>query len=55
VLLFGSFVQPMTIPFSLPLLIGGAIALLIGGMQLTVPVLIGILILMGIVTCDHAG
>jgi multidrug efflux pump subunit AcrB len=51
VLLFGSFLQPITILFSLPLSIGGAIvALLIGGMQLTVPVSIGILMLMGIVT-----
>jgi multidrug efflux pump subunit AcrB len=51
VLLFGSFLQPITILFSLPLSIGGAIiALLIAGMQLTVPVSIGILMLMGIVT-----
>jgi multidrug efflux pump subunit AcrB len=51
VLLFGSFLQPITILFSLPLSIGGAIiALLVGGMQLTVPVSIGILMLMGIVT-----
>jgi multidrug efflux pump subunit AcrB len=51
VLLFGSFLQPVTILFSLPLSIGGAIiALLLGGMQLTVPVSIGILMLMGIVT-----
>jgi hydrophobe/amphiphile efflux-1 (HAE1) family protein len=51
VLLFGSFLQPITILFSLPLSIGGAIiALLIGGMQLTVSVSIGILMLMGIVT-----
>jgi multidrug efflux pump subunit AcrB len=51
VLLFGGFLQPITILFSLPLSIGGAIvALLIGGMQLTVPVSIGILMLMGIVT-----
>ncbi len=51
VLLFGSFLQPITILFSLPLSIGGAIiALLLGGMQLTVPVAIGILMLMGIVT-----
>ena len=36
VLLFGSFLQPITILFSLPLSIGGAIiALLLGGMQLT--------------------
>jgi multidrug efflux pump subunit AcrB len=51
VLLFGSFLQPITILFSLPLSIGGAIiALLLGGMQLTIPVSIGILMLMGIVT-----
>jgi multidrug efflux pump subunit AcrB len=51
VLLFGGFLQPITILFSLPLSIGGAIiALLIGGMQLTLPVFIGILMLMGIVT-----
>ncbi|MGH6848516.1 MAG: efflux RND transporter permease subunit [Methylocella sp.] len=51
VLLFGSFLQPVTILFSLPLSIGGAImALLLTGKQLTTPVWIGILMLMGIVT-----
>jgi hydrophobe/amphiphile efflux-1 (HAE1) family protein len=51
VLLFGSFLQPITILFSLPLSIGGAIiALLVTGKQLTTPVWIGILMLMGIVT-----
>src|SRR5207249_3567304 len=51
VLLFGTFLQPITILFSLPLSIGGAIiALLITGKQLTTPVCIGILMLMGIVT-----
>jgi multidrug efflux pump subunit AcrB len=51
VLLFGSFLQPITILFSLPLSIGGAIiALLLIGGQLTTPVWIGILMLMGIVT-----
>ncbi|MFZ3326778.1 MAG: efflux RND transporter permease subunit, partial [Methylocella sp.] len=51
VLLFGSFLQPITILFSLPLSIGGAIvALLLTGKQLTIPVYIGILMLMGIVT-----
>ena len=51
VLLFGTFLQPITILFSLPLSIGGAIAaLLITGKQLTTPVWIGILMLMGIVT-----
>jgi len=51
VLLFGTFLQPITILFSLPLSIGGAIAaLLLTGKQLTIPVSIGILMLMGIVT-----
>jgi hydrophobe/amphiphile efflux-1 (HAE1) family protein len=51
VLLFGTFLQPVTILFSLPLSIGGAIAaLLVTGKQLTTPVWIGILMLMGIVT-----
>ncbi|MCJ2043893.1 efflux RND transporter permease subunit [Methylobacterium sp. J-078] len=51
VLLFGSFLQPLTILFSLPLSLGGAvIALMISGQQLTTPVWIGILMLMGIVT-----
>jgi multidrug efflux pump subunit AcrB len=49
--LFGTFLQPITILFSLPLSIGGAIAaLLLTGKQLTTPVWIGILMLMGIVT-----
>jgi multidrug efflux pump subunit AcrB len=49
--LFGTFLQPVTILFSLPLSIGGAIAaLLLTGKQLTTPVWIGILMLMGIVT-----
>jgi hydrophobe/amphiphile efflux-1 (HAE1) family protein len=51
VMLFGTFLQPITILFSLPLSIGGAIAaLLLTGKQLTTPVWIGILMLMGIVT-----
>lgn len=51
VLLFGTFLQPFTILASLPLSIGGAIgALLLTGKQLTIPVWIGILMLMGIVT-----
>lgn len=51
VLLFGSFIQPITILFSLPISIGGAVlALLVTGKQLTTPVWIGILMLMGIVT-----
>jgi multidrug efflux pump subunit AcrB len=51
VLLFGSFLQPVTILFSLPLSIGGAIvALAITGQPISLPVVIGILMLMGIVT-----
>jgi multidrug efflux pump subunit AcrB len=51
VILFGTFLQPITILFSLPLSIGGAIAaLLLTGHQLTIPVWIGVLRLMGIVT-----
>jgi len=51
VLLFGSFLQPVTILFSLPLSIGGAIvALAITGKPISLPVVIGILMLMGIVT-----
>jgi len=51
VLLFGTFLQPLTILFSLPLSIGGAVgALLLTGKQLTIPGYIGILMLMGIVT-----
>jgi len=51
VLLFGSFLQPITILFSLPLSIGGAIvALAITGNAISLPVVIGILMLMGIVT-----
>jgi hydrophobe/amphiphile efflux-1 (HAE1) family protein len=51
VLLFGSFLQPITILFSLPLSIGGAIvALAITGQSISLPVVIGILMLMGIVT-----
>jgi multidrug efflux pump subunit AcrB len=51
VLLFGSFLQPVTILFSLPLSIGGAIvALAITGQSISLPVVIGILMLMGIVT-----
>ena len=48
---FGSFLQPITILFSLPLSIGGAIvALAITGNPISLPVVIGILMLMGIVT-----
>jgi hydrophobe/amphiphile efflux-1 (HAE1) family protein len=51
ILLFGSFGQPVTILFSLPLSIGGAIiALLVTGRPISMPVVIGILMLMGIVT-----
>jgi hydrophobe/amphiphile efflux-1 (HAE1) family protein len=51
VLLFGSFLQPITILFSLPLSVGGAIvALLIANQPVSLPVVIGILMLMGIVT-----
>jgi multidrug efflux pump subunit AcrB len=51
VLLFAGFLQPVTILFSLPLSIGGVIAaLLVTQNPITLPVVIGILMLMGIVT-----
>ncbi len=51
VLLFGSFLQPVTILISLPLSIGGSIiALLLTHKSMSMPVVIGILMLMGIVT-----
>ncbi|KAB7782979.1 efflux RND transporter permease subunit [Methylorubrum populi] len=51
VLLFGNFLQPLTILFSLPLSIGGAIlGLLVFRMPISMPVVIGILMLMGVVT-----
>jgi hydrophobe/amphiphile efflux-1 (HAE1) family protein len=51
ILLFGSFVLPLTILFSLPFSIGGAIiALLLTSRPISMPVVIGILMLMGIVT-----
>ncbi len=51
VLLFGSVLQPLTILISLPLSIGGAVAgLLITDKPISMPVLIGVLMLMGIVT-----
>lgn len=51
VLLFGSFLQPVTILFSLPLSVGGAFfGLLVMHRPLSVPVFIGVLMLMGIVT-----
>ena len=50
ILLFGSVLQPFTILLSLPLAIGGvAAALLLTGSALSMPVLIGFLMLMGIV------
>jgi hydrophobe/amphiphile efflux-1 (HAE1) family protein len=49
--LFGSLLQPLTILFSLPLSVGGAIiGLLLTNKPLSMPVAIGILMLMGIVT-----
>jgi multidrug efflux pump subunit AcrB len=49
--LFSSVLHPLTILFSLPLSIAGAIAaLLITSLPITTPVVIGILMLMGIVT-----
>ncbi len=51
VLLFSSIVQPITILLSLPLSIGGVIfALFITNKAVSMPVVIGILMLMGIVT-----
>jgi hydrophobe/amphiphile efflux-1 (HAE1) family protein len=51
VLLFGSFLHPVTILISLPLSIGGAIvALAVTSNPMSLPVVIGILMLMGIVT-----
>jgi hydrophobe/amphiphile efflux-1 (HAE1) family protein len=51
ILLFGSVLQPITILLSLPLSIGGVIgALLIMNYAISMPVVIGILMLMGIVT-----
>jgi hydrophobe/amphiphile efflux-1 (HAE1) family protein len=51
VLLFSSFLQPITILFSLPFSIGGAIiALALTSKPISLPVVIGILMLMGIVT-----
>lgn len=51
VLLFRNFFQPLTIMTALPLSFGGAfIALMIGHMSLSMPALIGIMMLMGIVT-----
>jgi multidrug efflux pump subunit AcrB len=51
ILLFGSFLQPLTILVSLPFSLGGVIfALLATGQPFSFPVLIGLLMLMGIVT-----
>ena len=51
ILLFKNVIQPFTILFSLPLAIGGvAAALIVTGSAVSMPVLIGILMLMGIVT-----
>lgn len=51
ILLFRSVIQPFTIILSLPLAIGGvAAALILTNSALSMPVLIGILMLMGIVT-----
>ncbi|MEO6299476.1 MAG: efflux RND transporter permease subunit, partial [Paracoccaceae bacterium] len=51
ILLFRSVIQPFTILFSLPLAIGGvAAALILTGSALSMPVLIGMLMLMGIVS-----
>ncbi len=51
VLLFGGFLQPLTIMMSLPLSLGGAlIGLLVFGKSLGIYALIGIIMLMGLVT-----
>ncbi|MCB1476955.1 MAG: efflux RND transporter permease subunit [Rhodobiaceae bacterium] len=51
VLLFSSFITPMTILLSLPLAVGGAIvALFLTDRAISLPVVIGFLMLMGIVT-----
>ncbi|WP_046862528.1 efflux RND transporter permease subunit [Microvirga massiliensis] len=51
ILLFANFLQPFTILFSLPLSIGGAIlALVLTQKAISLPVVIGFLMLMGIVT-----
>ena len=49
--LFASLLHPLTVIFSLPLSIAGAVvALLLTSLPITTPVVIGILMLMGIVT-----
>jgi multidrug efflux pump subunit AcrB len=51
ILLFKDFLQPITILSALPLSIGGSlVALLLSGLALSLPSLIGIVMLMGIVT-----
>jgi len=51
VLLFKDFVQPVTILSALPLSVGGAfLGLVIGGSSLSMPAMIGFVMLMGIVT-----
>ena len=51
ILLFRDFLQPLTILTSLPLAIGGAVGgLLLYGAAIDLPVVIGLLMLMGIVT-----
>lgn len=51
VLLFGSFLHPVTILSALPLAVGGSfVALLLGRYEMSMPVLIGLVMLMGIVT-----
>jgi multidrug efflux pump subunit AcrB len=51
VLLFHDFLQPITILAALPLSVGGALlALLITGSNFSMPVVIGVLMLMGVVT-----
>jgi multidrug efflux pump subunit AcrB len=51
VILFSSFLHPITILFSIPLSLGGVfLGLLVTGLPISMPVIIGILMLMGIVT-----
>jgi multidrug efflux pump subunit AcrB len=51
VLLFGDFLQPITILSAIPLALGGAfVALLVARSELDVPAMIGLVMLMGIVT-----
>jgi multidrug efflux pump subunit AcrB len=51
VVLFGGFLQPITILFSLPLSFGGVVlALILTHKPISMPVVIGMLMLMGIVT-----